>query len=378
MRAPPVPPRSDLLLAFAIGALVLVEVVTEPLVPYAASIPLGLLQAGAVAWRRRAPLAALVVATGALFVQTAAGVSLHTPVSPIVVGLVVVYSVAQHEPLGRAALVLAVTLGGSLAAFELAVANGERYSAGDRLFVSLFIVAPWIAGRALHARGREAADLAERAARLEREQEAVVAEERARIARELHDVIAHSLSVIVVQAGAGERVAEQRPEQAVETLRSIQGIGRQALSEMSRLVGVLRDGGEEIGLEPLPGLDQLDALLDQTRRAGLAVELRVEGERRALPPGVELSAYRIVQEALTNARKHAGEAQVTVALSYAADELAIEVSDDGRGDDGGGGGGHGLIGMRERAAVFGGSLQAGVRPEGGFTVRAALPLEPSA
>jgi signal transduction histidine kinase len=375
MRLPQHPPRADLLLSLGVAALVLVEVFTDPLVPYAASIPLGLVQAGAVAWRRRAPFAAVVVAAGALFVQTAAGVSLHTPVSPIVVGLVTVYSVAQYERLGRALLGLAVSLGVSLAAIELAVANGEKYSPFDRLFVCVFIVAPWIVGRALHGRRREAADLAERAAQLEHEQELAVEEERARIARELHDVIAHSLSVIVVQAGAGERVAGRQPEQAEATLRSIQEIGRQALSEMSRLVGVLRQAGEEIGLEPQPGLDQLYALLDQTRQTGLPVELAVEGQPRPLPASIDLSAYRIVQEALTNARKHAGEAHVTVTLRYASDQLAIDVSDDGRGTGHGGGGGHGLTGMRERAAVFGGSLHAGARPDGGFTVRATLPLE---
>jgi signal transduction histidine kinase len=378
MRFPPTPPRADLLVSLGIAVLVLVEAFTDPLVPYAASIPLGLVQAGAVAWRRRAPLASVVVATGAMFVQTLAGVSLHTPVSPIVVGLVTVYSVAQYEPLLRAALGLAVALGGSLAAIELAVANGEDYSPFDRLFVCVFIVAPWIVGRALHGRRREAADLAERAARLEHEQELAVEAERARIARDLHDVIAHSLSVIVVQAGAGERVAGRQPEQAEAALRSIQQIGRQALSEMSRLVGVLRQGGEEIGLDPQPGLNQLGALLDQTRHAGLAVELRVEGEPCPLPASIGLSAYRIVQEALTNVRKHAGEARVTVVLRYATSELAIEVSDDGKGNRDDGGGGHGLIGMRERAAVFGGSLEAGARPDGGFSVCATLPLEVTA
>jgi signal transduction histidine kinase len=228
----------------------------------------------------------------------------------------------------------------------------------------------------LHRRTRESAELTERSQRLERERALAVAQERTRIARELHDVIAHALSAIVVQAGAGERVSRTRPEQAEETLRLIQQIGRQSLSEMSRLVGVLRQGGEEIGLEPQRGLRQLDALLQDTRNAGLPVELHIAGPQRPLPPGLDLSAYRIVQEALTNARKHAGQARAVVTLRYTVTAIVIEVTDDGAGAAAanGGGGGHGLIGMRERAAIFGGKLEAGPRPAGGFSVRATLPI----
>ncbi len=187
-------------------------------------------------------------------------------------------------------------------------------------------------------------------------------------------MIAHSLGVIVVQAGAGERVAGRSPEQAEEALRSIQEIGRQALGEMSRLVGVLRHGGEEVGLQPQPGLERLEELLEQTRQAGLAVELTVEGGPARLPPGADLSAYRIVQEALTNARKHGGS-RVGVALCYGQDELMIEVVNDGGGGErNGAGGGHGLIGMRERAALYGGTLEAGPQLDGGFAVRATMPL----
>jgi len=354
------PPRLDLLVALGVAALALAEAFADPLHPFAASVPLGLVQAAAVAFRRRAPLPALVVAIAALFVQTAAGVSLHTPVTPIVVGLIAVYSVAQYEPLPRAAAGLATALGGLFGAIQLAVANGEKYSVADRLFVAVFIVAPWLVGRALHGRTREAEELAVRAA-------SAVEDERDRIARELHDVIAHSLSVVVVQAGAGERV----PEQAQEALRTIQHVGREALAEMSRLVGVLRQGGEEIGLTQ-NGLAQLNTLLAES---GLAVELHIDGETRPLPPGLDLSAYRIVQEALTNARKHAGDARVDVTLRYDEQRLVIEVVDDGVGTIRGEGGGHGLLGMRERTAVFGGTLDAGPRPERGFAVRATLPYE---
>jgi len=371
------PARIDVIVAAAVGSFALAEVFADPLRPHAASIPLELVQAAAVAFRRRAPAAAVVVATAALFAQTAAGVSLHTPVSPIVVGLITVYSVAQYEPLPRALAGLVFALCGLLGAVQLARANGEDYAAGDQIFVSVFILAPWIVGRALYGRTREAADHAERAARLEREREAIVEEERARIARELHDVISHSLSVIVVQAGAAERVGAAQPERSQDALRSIQETGRQALVEMSRLVGVLR-GGEEVGLEAQPGLDRVERLVEDTRRAGLPVELRVEGRVRRLPPALDLSAYRIVQEALTNARKHAGGASVEVALRYGEEDLVIEVADDGRGEGRGSGGGHGLIGMRERAAVFGGTLDAGPREAGGFVVRATLPLDGAA
>ena len=188
-------------------------------------------------------------------------------------------------------------------------------------------------------------------------------------------MIAHSLSVMIVQAGAGEEVAKRSPERVVEPLRSIQETGRQALSEMGRLLGMLREGGEELGLVPQPGLGDLDALLEQTRQAGLPAELTVEGTQRPLPPGLDLSAYRIVQEALTNARKHAGDARAQVRLQYRPEALEIEVLDDGAGTANGAGGGHGLIGMRERVAVFGGTLVAGARPGGGYAVHATLPLE---
>lgn len=373
MRVRPFPSRLDLLLGSAVGAVALAEVGVDGLAPYAASVPLALVQAAAVAWRRRAPLAAVVAATAAMFVDAAAGVSLHTPVMPIVVGLVTVYSVAEHERLERAALGLGVALAGSLAAIQLAEANGESYGVADRLFVVLFIVAPWIVGRALHGRTLEAAGQAARAEALEREQQLAVEEERGRIARELHDVIAHSLGVIVVQAGAGERVAARSPREAEEAFRSIQDVGRQALGEMSRLVGVLRDGGEEVGLAPQPGLERIDDLVEQARRSGLPVELTVQGDAMRLPPGADLSAYRIAQEALTNARKH-GSGPAAVTLTYTQEELVIEVVNGDGGDRNGTGGGHGLIGMRERVMLYGGTLEAGPQPGGGFAVRATMPL----
>jgi len=368
----------DVLLALAVTALSMVEVATEHLSPYPASIPLSVIQAGALAWRRRPALAALLVAVAALFVETAAGVSLHKPVSPIVVGLVVVYSVAQYEPLPRAAAGLAVALAGIFAAIQLAVANGESYSGADRAFVAFLLVAPWLVGRALHGRTREVEEHAQRAELLERDRRVAVEQERARIARELHDVIAHSLSVMVVQAGAAEHVAKRSPERVLEPLQSIQETGRQALSEMGTLLGMLREDSRELGFAAQHGVADLEALLEQTRGAGLSVDLAVEGSVRPLPPGLDLSAYRIVQEALTNVRKHAGNACASVRLRYRTDALEIEVLDDGEGSADGTGSGYGLVGLRERVVVFGGELEAGPRPSGGFAVRATLPLEGAA
>ena len=203
--------------------------------------------------------------------------------------------------------------------------------------------------------------------------EAVV-EERARIARELHDAIAHDVSMMVVQAGAERRVLDGSADSTRDVLATIEQIGRGALTEMRRLVGMLRrDEGEP--LAPQPGLDDLPRLVAQVREAGLPVDLQVEGERRELPVGVELSAYRIVQEALTNALKHAGDARAAVRVRYGADSLELEIVDDGGGVPAPvSGGGHGLVGMRERVALYGGRLDAGRRPSGGFAVRVLLPI----
>jgi signal transduction histidine kinase len=200
--------------------------------------------------------------------------------------------------------------------------------------------------------------------------EAVV-EERARIARELHDVIAHNVSMVVVQAGAERRV--QQDEQAREVLATIETIGRGALTEMRRLVGMLRADGDD-PLAPQPGLDDLATLVRQVRAAGLPVELRIDGERRPLPAGVELSAYRIVQEALTNALKYADGARASVSVRYGEESLELEIVDEGGGGATVSGGGHGLVGMRERVSLYGGRFDAGRRPEGGFAVRVALPV----
>jgi signal transduction histidine kinase len=232
---------------------------------------------------------------------------------------------------------------------------------------------------ALQRRTARAAELEERAARLEREREertrAAVEAERRRIARELHDVIAHTVSVMTVQAGAARLLLDDDPERALGPLRSVEETGRQALTEIRRLFQVTREDGHDVPFGPRPGIANLDALVEHARRSGLSVELAVEGEPVTLSPGLELAAYRVVQEALTNSLKYAGPTTAQVGVRYGSDALNLEIVDRGRGPARRVGTGHGLIGMRERVALYGGELEAGPRTEGGFAVRARLPVE---
>jgi signal transduction histidine kinase len=252
--------------------------------------------------------------------------------------------------------------------------------------VVFFVFVPWLVGRTLRhqsALSRELAEKADRAqhARDEEERHAVAAE-RGRIARELHDVLAHNLSVMVVQAGAARRIVERDPDTAADAADLIRTTGRDALAELRSLLGpVHRDEGEPLG--GVPSLAQVGRLVRRAREAGLTVRLKVEGEAVALPTGIDLTAYRVVQEALTNTLKHAGEARAEVTVRYEPSGVVVEVEDDGVGPDGNGqladvGGGHGLVGMRERVGVYGGKLQTGRRRGGGFAVRARLPRIASA
>jgi len=238
-------------------------------------------------------------------------------------------------------------------------------------FIVVSTIVILLVRRVIRDRERRA-DMAERERDLAA-REAVV-EERARIARELHDVIAHHVSMIVLQAGAERRVLDSTNASTREVLETVERTGRSALTEMRRLLGMLRANANE-PLAPQPGLSDVPTLVTQLREAGLPVELQVEGERRELPVGIELSAYRIVQEALTNALKHAGEARASVNIRYGSDSLEIEIVDDGTGTSTPvSSGGHGLVGMRERVALYGGRLDAGRRPSGGFAVRVLLPI----
>ncbi len=245
--------------------------------------------------------------------------------------------------------------------------------------VVFFVFVPWLVGRTLRHQSALSRELAEKADRAEHAREE---EERRAVARELHDVLAHNLSVMVVQAGAARRIVERDPDTAADAADLIRTTGRDALAELRSLLGpVHRDEGEPLG--GVPSLAQVSRLVRRAREAGLTVRLTVEGEAVALPTGIDLTAYRVVQEALTNTLKHAGEARAEVTVRYEPGEVVVEVEDDGVGPGGNGqladvGGGHGLVGMRERVGVYGGKLQAGRRRGGGFAVRARLPRIASA
>jgi signal transduction histidine kinase len=257
--------------------------------------------------------------------------------------------------------------------------DGDPFAIGDVAFGAMLVGGPWAAGVALRLRRQSESRLAQRTVELEHEREAkaraAVAEERARIARELHDVVAHAISVVVLQARGGRRRLESDPAEARAAFDAIERTGEQALGEMRRLLGMLRESDDELARAPQPSLARLQSLADEVRSSGLPVDLEIEGEPVELPPGVDLSAYRIVQEALTNALKHAGPARARVRVSYEPQAVELEVTDDGRGNGAGAGSGHGLVGIRERVAVVGGKLDAGPRPDGGYAVRVVLPYE---
>ncbi|MGW3494059.1 sensor histidine kinase [Streptomyces sp. NPDC001020] len=342
-----------------------------------------------VALRRRMPEKMLLAAVAAGLAQLVLDEQ-STMIADFAM-LVIIYTVAAVG----ARWASRVALIGGLCAGTLAQMRWphEDTSALGNVAIALFQTVPfalaWVLGDSLRTRRAYLAQLEERASRLEKEREAqakvAVAAERARIARELHDVVAHNVSVMVVQADGAAYVLDAAPDQAKKALETISGTGRQALAEMRRLLGVLRTGEHKEAGEyvPQPDVEQIDDLVEQCRNAGLPVDFRVEGTPRPLPSGVELTAYRIVQEALTNTRKHGGpNTGASVRLVYFDDGLGLLVEDDGRGaphelyEEGGvDGQGHGLIGMRERVGMVGGTLDAGPRPGGGFRISALLPLK---
>ncbi|GGO55017.1 two-component sensor histidine kinase [Streptomyces daqingensis] len=361
-----------------------------------AAVPIVLALCLVVALRRRTAEKMLVLATGTGVAQ----VVTHVDVGPANFAmLVIVFTVASRNIRWASRF----ALGGAVAAPTIATLrwpDENQTLAGAILgdiFLTVTFVLAWVLGDSLRTRRAYYAQLEERATRLEKEREAqtqiAAAAERARIARELHDVVAHNVSVMVVQADGAAYVLDSAPEQAKQALSTISGTGRQALAEMRRLLGVLRTGesgpdgasGREGAGEygPQPGVDQLSELIEQVRGAGLAVSFTIEGTPRPLPSSIELTAYRVVQEALTNSRKHGGpDVGATVRLRYGTDELSLLAEDDGRGaeremyEEGGTDGlGHGLIGMRERVGMVGGSLETGPRPGGGFRICAVLPLK---
>ncbi|MQS34938.1 sensor histidine kinase [Streptomyces katsurahamanus] len=355
-------------------------------------IPVAVGLSGVMALRRRFPEQMLIATVALGVVQIVADV--HVLPGDFVM-LVIVYTVAARDtPRWARRLALA----GGLVAGPLSMLlwpPEESVSVTARVFFTIVMTVPfvlaWVLGDSMRTRRAYFAQLEERAMRLEREREAqskvAVAAERARIARELHDVVAHNVSVMVVQADGAAYVLDAAPDQAKQALETISTTGRQALAEMRRLLGVLRTGDDPESGEyvPQPDVQQIEDLVEQVRRSGLTVDFRIEGTPRPLPSGVELTAYRIVQEALTNSRKHGGpEVGASVRLVYFDDGLGLLVEDDGRGsshelyEDGGvDGQGHGLIGMRERVGMVGGTLDAGPRPGGGFRISALLPLKPA-
>ena len=244
-------------------------------------------------------------------------------------------------------------------------------------FIFVLALIGWSGGLAFRRRAQNEQELRDRAERLElaREAEAerAAAAERTRIAREIHDIVAHNVSVMVLQARGGRRALRHHPDDAREAFSAIESAGGQALTEMRRLLGILRSD-QEPSLAPRPSLDHLDALLGQVRSAGLTVDLAIEGDPRKLQAGLDLAAYRIVQEALTNTLKHAGPAHAHVVVRYSANDIELEIYDDGQGATANGSG-SGLVGMNERVSLYGGVLESGNRPDGGYSVRARLPLE---
>jgi signal transduction histidine kinase len=335
-------------------------------------------------WRRRAPLTVFTLVAGVAFAQWLTGVLL--PVGDFAL-LIALYTVAAQAPLRRMLQTAAVLEVG------VALATGQWAPPGDQLkmFVLLsgMTTAAAVIGLNIRNRREHLASLEDRAARLEheRDQQAriAVAAERARIAREMHDIVTHSLSVMVALADGATYAIPASPEQAAAAIGEASHVGRQALGEMQRLLGVLRGDGDETapegvddptgsdgaGRHPQPGLDQLDDLLAQVRAAGLPTKFLVEGKPPPLQPGAQLAIYRVVQEALTNTRRHGGPgATAQVYLSYDARTIEVEITDDGRGRPGPQSDGHGITGMRERAALYGGEVAAGPLPTAGWRVRA--------
>jgi signal transduction histidine kinase len=338
----------------------------------------------ALVFRRRAPLSVLGFYIGVQVLLTYLD---YTPSAlEVVAFLIAVYSVAAHRALAQSAI------GGAVAfvAFTLFIVSFPLdTNVAEYITNSALLVGVWWLGRGLRLRRAYLAELEDRAQRLERAREgdarAARVEERARIARELHDVVAHHVSVMTVQAGAARRILDRDPDNAREAMVTIEGLGRTALSEMRRIVGVLRTerdpehAGRE--LSPQPGLHDIGGLIDRVRETGLMVQLWIEGEPRTLSPGVDLAVYRLVQEALTNTLKHAGpQARAWVRIHYATQGVNVEIEDDGRGaaaglPANGENRGHGLVGMRERVSLYGGELRIGPRTGGGFEVRARFPLD---
>ena len=342
-------------------------------------IGLLLLQTLPIAVRSVAPLGALTVSVAAISLHI--GLGYQGVPAGTYAALVILYSAASLTDVRRGILAGLITAAGLTIYF--ATDRGDP-GVTQAVTTSALYAVGWGVGMYARSRREYTNIVEERASLLEREREVrareAVADERARIARELHDIVGHALNLIVIQSGGAQRVFQSKPELARDSLASIESTGRQALTDMERMLGILRGTGEaDEALSPQPGLSDIESLAAQVSQAGLPVEVAVEGMPVALPSSVDLSAYRIIQEALTNALKHAGPAHASVKIRYGSDSLELEITDDGQGASGERAaddeGGRGLIGMRERVSLFGGELSVGPRLGGGFRVHVRLPLE---
>lgn len=335
------------------------------------AVVLALLASLPIAVRRRFPVVVFAITLAAALLADVVYDSFQ-----LLGALVALYTVAAHRGRPRSVQVAAATV------LTLPLLKIGESGLGNIELAAVYgaCAAAWLLGDNLRTRRAYLRELEDRAARLEREQHEnarrAAADEQARIARELHDIIAHNVSVMTVQATAAGDAFDTQPGKVREALRSIESSGREALTELRRLLGSVRPGDDDGTFAPQPGLARVDELIDQVRATGLDVELTVEGSPRELPPGVDLSAYRIVQEALTNTLKHADASHATVLVRYGDGTLDIQVVDDGGGPTPDGTGrGHGIIGMRERAALVGGQLEVGRATNGGFCIHARIPLE---
>jgi len=348
--------------------------------PQWAVVLCSLVATGALAFRRRTPLGTMLVVAAAVSAPQLFVVLTITLWAHFLPLLIATYSVVRHADRERAAAGLLVSVVAVVVQFLRVPSIG---TAANVPFAAVPLVVVAAVGRGLRRRDRSHAALTERASRLAEEQEAwaqdAVAAERARIARELHDVVAHCVSVMVIQAGAAEDLLDRDPDGARQPLRAVQHAGQQAVAELGHMLGLLRGDAPADTLLPQPGVGQLPELIRQVRGAGLPVTYDVDGAPRDLPPGVDVALYRLAQEALTNVLKHARGARATVVLRYPDGGVELAVHDDGRATTAAGPGlGHGLIGMRERVTLYGGTLEAGPRPDGGFAVEARIPVCASA
>ena len=365
--------RDHVFEALALVAVILaqIEIWRSPDENHLRLAGIALFTAGSLLLRRSAPFAVpIAVAAGAIAFTLLDAAAAYGTESMFLVLILAAWVAGSLLDVRQAVL----ALGALLASSWLVFLRAPDVPATELIWVSIPICGTFVLSAAASRHSERARRAEERARRMEQEARQAVEEERGRITRELHDVLAHSVSVMTVQASAVRRLLRPEQDREREALMTVEETGRQALAEMRRLLGIMRTESERPALAPQPGLGTLPQLVEQVRQSGLPVELTVEGTPVRLPAGVDLSAYRIVQEALTNTLRHAGPAHAWVAVRYEGEDVEIEVANDGASDGVNDGGGHGLVGMRERVALCGGELRSGPRPGGGFKISARLPV----